>query len=46
MHDTNRRCPDRHSDNAGWKVVMDRTPAIADLARSTRKFLAVVRRVL
>jgi hypothetical protein len=37
---------DRHSGNGGSKVATERRPAIAGLAGSTRKFLAVVRRVL
>ena len=37
---------DCHSDNGGSKVAPERPPAISGLAGSTRKFLAVVRRVL
>jgi hypothetical protein len=46
MLDTNRGGPDRHSDNVGSKVAIERPPAISGLAGSTRKFLAVVRRAL
>ncbi len=46
MHDTNRGGLDRHSDHAGSKVTTERTPATSGLARSIRKFLAVVRRAL
>jgi hypothetical protein len=46
MHDTNRGGLDRHSVNGGSKVATERTPQISDLAGSTRKFLAVVRRAL
>jgi hypothetical protein len=37
---------DRQSDNGGSKVATERRPAISGLAGSTRKSLAVVRRVL
>ena len=46
MFNVNRDGLDRHLDNAGPKVVIDRTPAIFGLIGSTRKFLAVVRRAL
>jgi hypothetical protein len=46
MHDTNRGGLDRHSDNGGSKVPIERPQAIAGLAGSTCKFLAVVRRAL
>jgi hypothetical protein len=46
MHDTNRGGLDRHSDNSGSKVAIERPPAIFGLAGSTRKFLAAVRRAL
>ena len=37
---------DRHSDNGGSKVATERRPAISGLAGPSRKFPAVVRRVL
>ena len=46
MLNTNYGGLDRHSDNGGSKVVMERTPPISGLIGSTRKFLAVVRRAL
>jgi hypothetical protein len=46
MHDTNRDGRDRHSDNVGSKVAMERPPVISGLAGPTGKFLAVVRRAL
>jgi hypothetical protein len=42
MHDTNRGGLDRHSDNAGTKVLTERTPAISGLIGSSPNFLAVV----
>src|SRR5712664_4378198 len=42
MHDTNRGGLDRHLDNAGSKVVTDRTAAISGLIGSSPNFLAVV----
>ena len=42
MFDANRYGSDRHSDNAGSKVVTDGTPAISGLIGSSRNFLAVV----
>jgi hypothetical protein len=43
MYDTNRGGLDRHSDNGWSKVATEKTPPTA---RSTRKFLALVRRAL
>jgi len=37
---------DRHSDKGGSRVATERRPGISGVAGSTRKFLAVVRRVL
>jgi hypothetical protein len=37
---------DRHSDKGGSRVATERRSAISGVAGSTRKFLAVVRRVL
>ena len=42
MLNTNRGGLDRHSDNAGSKVVTDRTPATSGLIGSSPNFLAVV----
>jgi hypothetical protein len=42
MHDTNRGGQVRHSDNAGSKVVVDRTPAISGLIGSVSNFLDVM----
>jgi len=42
MFNVNRGGLDRHSDNAGSEVVMDRTPAISGLIGSSPKFLAIV----
>jgi transcriptional regulator with GAF, ATPase, and Fis domain len=42
MHDTNRDGLDRHLDNGGSKVVMDRTPAISGLIGSSPNFLDVL----
>src|SRR5258708_1978030 len=42
MLNTNRGGLDRHSDNAGSKVVTDRSPAISGLIGSSPNFLAVV----
>src|SRR5258706_6940561 len=42
MLNTNRGGLDRHSDNAGSKVVTYRTPAISGLIGSSPSFLAVV----
>jgi len=42
MFNTYRGGLDRHSDNAGSKVVTDRTPAISGLIGSSPNFLAVV----
>src|ERR1700674_1895796 len=42
MLNTNRGGLDRHSDNVGSKVVMDRTPAISGLIGSSPNFLSVV----
>jgi hypothetical protein len=46
MRDTSCDGLGRHSDNDGWRVATERTPVISVLNRSTRNFLAVVRRVL
>ena len=46
MLNTNYSGLDRHSDNSGSKVVMERTPASSGLIGSTRKVLAVVRGTL
>ena len=42
MLNTNRGGLDRHSDNAGSKVVTDRTPATSGLIGSSPNFLEVV----
>src|SRR6266850_8558703 len=42
MLNTNRGGLDRHSDNGGSKVAMERTPAISGLTGSSPNFLAVV----
>ena len=42
MFSVNRNGLDRHLDNGGSKVVMERTPAISGLIGSSPNFLAVV----